>query len=64
MEPFIADLINNSKVPKPIRYAIVKIISIFIIFIGIISAEITFLGYVSIYILKYLKVSNKSKKKS
>ena len=38
MEPFIADLINNSKVPKPIRYAIVTIISIFIIFIGVVCA--------------------------
>lgn len=35
MESFIADLINNPKVPKTIRYAIVTIISIFIIFIGV-----------------------------
>ncbi len=38
MEPFIADLINNPKVPKPIRYAIVTIISVFIIFIGVVCA--------------------------
>lgn len=38
MEPFIADLINNPKVPKPIRYLIVIILSSFIIFIGIVCA--------------------------
>lgn len=35
MEPFIADLINNPKIPKFIRYGIVIAISVFIIIIGI-----------------------------
>lgn len=35
MEPFLADLINNPKVPKPIRYGIVIILNTFIIAIGI-----------------------------
>lgn len=35
MEPFIADLINNPQVPKPIRYLIVILLNIFIITIGI-----------------------------
>ena len=35
MEPYIADLINNKKIPKIIRYIIVIIISGFIINIGI-----------------------------
>lgn len=38
MEPFIADLIKSPKVPKIIRYLIVIIISIFIIFVGVICA--------------------------
>lgn len=38
MEPFIADLIKNPKVPKPIRYGIVIIICAFIIFIGVVCA--------------------------
>lgn len=38
MEPFIADLINNPKVPKIIRYGIVTILCVFIIFIGIMCA--------------------------
>lgn len=36
MEPFLADLINNPKVPKIIRYIIVSIASLFLIFAGII----------------------------
>lgn len=32
MEPFLADLINNNKVPKIIRYLIVILICGFIIF--------------------------------
>lgn len=35
MEPFIADLINNPKVPEIVRYAIVAILCLFLIFIGI-----------------------------
>lgn len=35
MEPFIADLINDPKVPKFIRYSIVTILCLFIIFLGI-----------------------------
>lgn len=35
MEPFLADLINNKKVPQIIRYIIVLVAVGFIIFIGI-----------------------------
>lgn len=35
MEPYLADLINNPKVPKIIRYIIVLIICGFIVFVGI-----------------------------
>ena len=35
MEPYIADLINNPKVPKIIRYLIVVIVCAFIIYLGI-----------------------------
>ena len=35
MEPFIADLINNNKVPKMIRYIIVIILISFIMYICI-----------------------------
>lgn len=38
MEPFLADLLNNSKAPKLIRYIIVCIICAFIISLGIILA--------------------------
>lgn len=38
MEPFIADLINNPKVPKIIRYGIVTILCSFIILLGVICA--------------------------
>lgn len=38
MEPFIADLINNPKVPKILRYGIVTTLSICIIFISIVCA--------------------------
>ena len=35
MEPFIADLINNKKIPKVLRYILVLVLNLFIIFIGI-----------------------------
>lgn len=35
MEPFIADLINNNKVPKPIRYLIVILLVGFITWVGV-----------------------------
>lgn len=35
MEPFLADLINNNKIPKIIRYLIVTIPSFFCIWVGI-----------------------------
>ena len=35
MEPFLADLINNPKVPKFIRYGLVTIVCAFIIFLGV-----------------------------
>lgn len=38
MEPFIADLINNPKVPKIIRYGMVTLLCLFIIFIGVVCA--------------------------
>ncbi len=38
MEPFIADLINNPKMPKRLRYLIVTIVCGFVIFIGIMLA--------------------------
>ncbi len=31
MEPFIADLINNKKVPKVLRYILVLVLNLFII---------------------------------
>lgn len=36
MEPYIADLINNSKIPKSIRFLIILILCLFVIFLGII----------------------------
>lgn len=38
MESFLADLINNPKVPKVIRYAIVLGLCLFILYIGIFTA--------------------------
>ena len=38
MEPFLADLINNPKIPKVIRYAIVAVVSLFILYLGIFCA--------------------------
>lgn len=38
MEPFIADWLKNPKVPKLIRCGVVAIISLFIVFIGVICA--------------------------
>lgn len=38
MESWIADLIKNPKVPKVIRYGIVTILCLFIIFVGVICA--------------------------
>lgn len=35
MEPFIADLINDPKTPKFIRYGIVTVLCLFIIFLGV-----------------------------
>lgn len=35
MEPFIADLINNKKIPKVLRYILVLVSCLFIILIGI-----------------------------
>lgn len=35
MEPFLADLINNPKIPKAIRYAIVAVVIAFVLYIGI-----------------------------
>lgn len=37
MEPFIADLINNPRVPKILRYVIVTILCLFVIFLGVSS---------------------------
>ncbi len=38
MEPFIADLINNPKIPKPIRYILVSIICLIVLALGIFCA--------------------------
>lgn len=38
MEPYIADLINNPKVPKIIRYSIVTVFDLFIIIISVLVA--------------------------
>ena len=38
MEPFIADLINNPKVPKWLRYVIVTLVCGFVIFLGVLLA--------------------------
>ena len=35
MEPFISDLINNPKIPKWLRYAIVTLVCGFVIFLGV-----------------------------
>ena len=35
MEPYIADLINNPKIPKILRYIIVSVWCLFIIFLGV-----------------------------
>ena len=35
MEPFLADLINNPKIPKAIRYLIVLAVTGFIVYIGV-----------------------------
>jgi len=38
MEPFLADLINNPRVPKVIRYVLVSVVSLFILYLGIYCA--------------------------
>ncbi len=38
MEPFIADLINNPKIPKWLRYVIVTLACGFVVFLGIMLA--------------------------
>ena len=38
MEPFIADLINNPKIPKWLRSIIVTIVCGFVIFLGVMLA--------------------------
>ena len=38
MEPFIADLINNPKAPKWLRYVIVTLVCGFVIFLGVMLA--------------------------
>ena len=35
MEPFLADFLNNPKIPKVIRYAIITIIGLFVLCVGI-----------------------------
>ena len=75
MEPYIADLINNPKVPKIIRYSIVVITCAFIIYLGItafinssfiwgkILGIIVALVFLIIGIYLCLKVSRGSEKK-
>ena len=38
MESFIADLINNPKIPKWLRYIIVSVVCGFVIFLGVMLA--------------------------
>lgn len=38
LEPFIADLINNPKVPKRLRYVIISAVCGFVIFLGVMLA--------------------------
>ncbi len=40
MEPYIADLINNSKIPKSIRLLIILTLCSFVIFLGIILGNV------------------------
>ena len=73
MEPFIADLINNPKVPKIIRYGIVTLLCLFIIFIGIICVTnspflwgkifgvLLSIAFLIIGIYLYIKISKSSK---
>ena len=35
MEIVLADLINNPKVPKMIRYSIISVVSLFLLFVGV-----------------------------
>lgn len=45
MEPFLADFINNEKIPRIIRYTIVCLLCSFIIFLGVsisINSELLF----------------------
>ncbi len=58
MEPYLADLINNPKVPKPIRYTIVILILGFLewIFIGVGFHSIYLAGKILGFVLAILMV--------
>lgn len=63
MEPYIADLINNSKIPKSIRFLIILTLCSFVIFLGIILGNVFgfLLALAILVILIYLgiKIINK-----
>lgn len=73
MEWIFADLINNPKVPKFIRYSIVTVFCAFIIFVGVscavssvmlwgkIFGGLLALGFFAIGIYLYVKISKSSK---
>ncbi len=35
MEPFLADLLNSNKVPKPIRYGVLWLLIGFLVYVGV-----------------------------
>lgn len=63
MEPYIADLINNSKIPKSIRILIILILCSFVIFLGIILGNVfgflLALAFLVILIYLGIKIINK-----
>ena len=63
MEPYIADLINNSKIPKSIRFLIILTLCSFVIFLGIILENVfgflLALAFLVILIYLGIKIINK-----
>lgn len=63
MEPYIADLINNSKIPKSIRFLIILTLCSFVIFLGIILRNVfgflLALAFLVILIYLGIKIINK-----
>lgn len=63
MEPYIADLINNSKIPKSIRFLIILTLCSFVIFLGIILENVFgfLLALAFLVILIYLGIKTINK---